>query len=1382
MWRKLLSLLLVLTLAVPALSPNISEAKALDRNILQNPGFENEREGWEIGGVAGIQTNNPHSGTKGFWTDNDSSLSGKNYVQQEVTVPYNGTYKTSAYLATGGKENTFGVRSTNGDILEMIILPEGATYKSPFVLEPITLRQDDKVIVYSNGGKGWLNGDDFSFEYDPSSVVENIMNQDKFNQMVRIPESGDYILTAMVSGTGEVVITAGDMTENITATEELQEIQLVIPGLDINDEIIISATEGAVVTDYSLKLDVSQIENMAPVAVNVAVYGNLWSDQTLIGDYTFEDEDEGQIEGNSIYQWLASETEEGDYTAINGATKKTLILTDDLEGKYVKFAVTPKDNLGLAGGVYESDPSSDMVKINYVDNYSFDIVHNGGPLGWKFIGGSNAINNKMMARTEFVFGRLPANSPNAVISYEFTVDKTAKYDLSMYINAETPGTEIGVRYVGSSGNSAIKSMQNQKNTSGYEKVTLTDILLEKNAKVEVYAKGGTSTNVALIEDVEMFANSTADLPDMVNLFSFKVGKQIGNTEINYEEKTILFKVPNIVDVTSLNVTMEVSEGASIFPSPTEFDFKNPVKFTISNGDVSDEWTITCTKMEKTVAVNSSNEYLQDAFNWAANTTKQFVMTGKSGQINKDEYGPGTGPLDYNPSYWAGYYDRSAYYSRDFAHQAAGAQMTGLDEENFNMFKTFAKNSTESRKWYTIWAFNFDDSIFALDYRNDNTFVRLLPSQFELVQKGYELYRWSGDEKYINDEEIFNFYTKVMTDFITLHDTNGNGVAEGSSKGSSIWDGSATYYERADYHAIEAGDSIGSQYQATLAYAGILKARGDDIGEAEWSQKAADLKTYFNEEWSVEEGNEGYARVLTDKGTKLFDFGNENSWFMPMKLITEPGERTDKYMEFIEENLGTGMGSTPQINTNIEAFTYIPDMYFPYNKADLAWKWMKYIIDVKDLPHERPVQGTNGDYPEVSYTFVSQVIEGMMGIEPNAGEHFVVTAPRLPSEVNDAEALFIPFGEHEINVKHTGLTQTQITNISSKDLIWEARFYGDYNKITVGEQVYTTKQKDINGVQVSYATITVPANGTLEAVATFEEVPGDTYALTITAGTGGSITTGSNGNYEAGTTIALVAQPNSGYSFKGWASTNNGIFVNDKNASTTFTMPANETTIIATFTYVGSSDSGNNGGGENTTPKPTPTPKPTEPVEPTKPETSKVEFSDIADHWAQASINKAGELGFVIGYKDGTFKPNGTVTRGEFASMLSRALNLDTTDSSLNFTDNGKTPAWAQPFIQAVANAGFISGYEDGTFRANNKLTRTELVVIIVRALDLEINPDAKLMFDDADQIPEWAKPYIATAAEAGLVEGNGDGKFNPNGSSSRAEAVTLLLAMLNSKK
>lgn len=175
----------------------------------------------------------------------------------------------------------------------------------------------------------------------------------------------------------------------------------------------------------------------------------------------------------------------------------------------------------------------------------------------------------------------------------------------------------------------------------------------------------------------------------------------------------------------------------------------------------------------------------------------------------------------------------------------------------------------------------------------------------------------------------------------------------------------------------------------------------------------------------------------------------------------------------------------------------------------------------------------------------------------------------------------------------------------------------------------------------------------------------------------------------------------------------------------------------------------------------------------------MELTDIKDHWAKSSIEQAVKLGFVTGYEDGTFKANRHATRGEFSAMLARALKLELDHMEFGLADQDQTPPWAQPFIQAMANAGYVSGYEDGSFRTQNEISRTEAVVIIVRALGLEIDPNASIGFEDADQISAWARPYIAAAEKAGIVKGNGKGQFNPAKSATRAEVITLIMSMLD---
>ncbi|MGO4184401.1 S-layer homology domain-containing protein [Paenibacillus sp. TAF43_2] len=181
--------------------------------------------------------------------------------------------------------------------------------------------------------------------------------------------------------------------------------------------------------------------------------------------------------------------------------------------------------------------------------------------------------------------------------------------------------------------------------------------------------------------------------------------------------------------------------------------------------------------------------------------------------------------------------------------------------------------------------------------------------------------------------------------------------------------------------------------------------------------------------------------------------------------------------------------------------------------------------------------------------------------------------------------------------------------------------------------------------------------------------------------------------------------------------------------------------------------------------------------------SALSFKDIAEHWAIASIERAVQLGFVNGYTDGTFKPNAQVTRAEFAAMLVRALDLKADlAADVSFKDAGSIPSWASAFVGTAVKAGIITGYEDNTFRPSKPINRAEIAVMVVRALEWKVDQAKKSSFADRSQIPAWAEPSVAMAAEAGIIKGRGENKFAPSANATRAEAVTLLLALIDTKQ
>lgn len=178
----------------------------------------------------------------------------------------------------------------------------------------------------------------------------------------------------------------------------------------------------------------------------------------------------------------------------------------------------------------------------------------------------------------------------------------------------------------------------------------------------------------------------------------------------------------------------------------------------------------------------------------------------------------------------------------------------------------------------------------------------------------------------------------------------------------------------------------------------------------------------------------------------------------------------------------------------------------------------------------------------------------------------------------------------------------------------------------------------------------------------------------------------------------------------------------------------------------------------------------------------VDWKDIKGHWAESAIREAAELGFVTGYADGTFLPNRAVTRAEFSAMMVRALHLELgADSKLAFNDSDRIAAWAKPYIATAVKAGLLKGYDDGSFRADQLINRTEMVAVVMRALDLKADQKTKLQFADALEIPVWATGYVAAAVETGIIKGRNGNRFAPQEHATRAESVVVILAMLKQK-
>jgi hypothetical protein len=180
----------------------------------------------------------------------------------------------------------------------------------------------------------------------------------------------------------------------------------------------------------------------------------------------------------------------------------------------------------------------------------------------------------------------------------------------------------------------------------------------------------------------------------------------------------------------------------------------------------------------------------------------------------------------------------------------------------------------------------------------------------------------------------------------------------------------------------------------------------------------------------------------------------------------------------------------------------------------------------------------------------------------------------------------------------------------------------------------------------------------------------------------------------------------------------------------------------------------------------------EAAQPSTPSTPSATFSDVAANaWYASYVADVAAKEIVNGYEDGTFRPENTLTRAEAAKMIVLAAGL-TVDESATTSFSDANGAWYTPYIAAAAKAGIVNGYGDGTFNPGGEVTRAELAKMIVAAKGLATNENATTSFTDGNGA--WFTPYIAAAVDAGIVNGYEDGTVKPNANIKRSEAAKMI--------
>jgi parallel beta-helix repeat protein len=174
------------------------------------------------------------------------------------------------------------------------------------------------------------------------------------------------------------------------------------------------------------------------------------------------------------------------------------------------------------------------------------------------------------------------------------------------------------------------------------------------------------------------------------------------------------------------------------------------------------------------------------------------------------------------------------------------------------------------------------------------------------------------------------------------------------------------------------------------------------------------------------------------------------------------------------------------------------------------------------------------------------------------------------------------------------------------------------------------------------------------------------------------------------------------------------------------------------------------------------------------------FKDIQTHWAKPFIEGLLAKGLISGFSDGTFKPDAKMTRAQYAALVVKAFNPSAKRAATTFTDVA-ADFWAKDVIQQAYRGQFLSGFPNNTFRPNDNVERVQVIVSLVSGLGLTSTPDANALnaYDDRNAIPSYAKDEVATATKKGIVVNHPQLKqLNPTKDATRAEVAAMVYQSL----
>ena len=424
-------------------------------------------------------------------------------------------------------------------------------------------------------------------------------------------------------------------------------------------------------------------------------------------------------------------------------------------------------------------------------------------------------------------------------------------------------------------------------------------------------------------------------------------------------------------------------------------------------------------------LRSSNTQLVQSFNWARQQAMAYVFDG-------DPVGPW---------YEAALPGRRAFCMRDVSHQVAGAQALGLSKYTHNMLRRFAENISASKAWCSYWEITYLNQPAPIDFKSDAEFWYNLPANFDVLDACYRMYLWTGDRTYIEDPVFLNFYDHSVTDYVSHWDLGVDRIMARRNLAQTppFFRGDPSY-EESRRDMVLGVDLLATQYAGYRSYAAIQAIRGDEGAAQLYLRSASDVKRLINTTWW--NPAEGYFFAFLDKDHQFQGHAGADLLY---RDVAEEGPKVQGALDTLLKR----MRSEP--TSEVEPESHYAEILYRYGELEAAYE---EIMDLTCPGRERQ------EYPEVSYSVIGAIVNGLMGInvEPDASiedvakgkpfETVVKTLPQLPTKTTWAELRNLPIGNGSITVRHYGERRTSLLSNEDVDLTWEAAFLGSFATLVV----------------------------------------------------------------------------------------------------------------------------------------------------------------------------------------------------------------------------------------------------------------------------------------------------------------------------------------------